>query len=278
MRIKVTVSYDGTNYCGWQVQKNGRSIQELLQRALETVLRHKISLTGAGRTDAGVHALGQTAHFDTEYKNFARLLYSTNALLPPDIRVLAFEEVSADFHARYSAIGKEYHYHLQLDSISNPMLRLYRMPVFGSFDREALVDASRLFLGTHDFCAFANKSGKELTDSVRTLTRLDLVEEPGGVRLEFEGDGFLYKMVRNITGTLLEVAAKKRSLESIQSLLQGEKRTFAGAAAPPQGLFLMEVKYFQKIQSRERPLLKAQAGDDAKDRSIREEPESALKL
>ena len=288
MRIKVTVSYDGTNYCGWQVQKNGRSIQELLQRALETVLRHPIALTGAGRTDAGVHALGQTAHFDADFEDLDRLHYSANALLPPDIRILSLEPVSDQFHARYSAIGKEYHYHLQLDEAADPTLRLYRTPIFGLFDRKALSAAAALFLGTHDFSAFANRSGKELTDSVRTITRLDIVDEPGGIRLEFEGNGFLYKMVRNITGTLLEVAAHKRSLESIQELLKGRERVFAGAAVLPQGLFLIKVKYDpafqpkfpQTTQSGERPLKKAQEEDGAKGKSAQPAPvsEEALSI
>lgn len=281
MRVKVTVAYDGTNYCGWQVQKNGPSIQRLLQGALETVLRHSIFLTGAGRTDAGVHALGQTAHFDTneeQLKSFPRLLYSVNALLPADIRVLSLERVADNFHARYSAIGKEYHYHLRLEATPNPMLRLYRTPVFGLFDRERVSVAAQMFVGTHDFYAFANKSGKELTDSIRTLKRLDLIEEPGGVRLEFEGSGFLYKMVRNITGTLLEVAARKRSLESIEKLLLGSERSSAGAAVSPQGLFLMAVKYPQANQNGEHLLSGDQKGDESTNRLGEGEPEFAEEL
>ena len=303
MRFKLTIAYDGTNYCGWQVQLNGQSIQTLVQRPLETVLRHPIALTGAGRTDAGVHALGQTAHFDSgsqlqtsrTWKNrpfevcrhptsspthkglgssvghgllsqpwqqtskssifpcpgglqpapdceidSERLRYSVNALLPPDVRVLLIEPVAADFHARYSATGKIYHYHLQL-AIPDPMTRLYRMQVFSSFDPELLKKATEYFIGTHDFATFANLS--KVKDTVRTIRRIDLVEEPGGFRLEFEGDGFLYKMVRNIVGTLLDIAAKKLSSDALPALFEAKDRRLAGHAAPAQGLFLMKVLY-----------------------------------
>lgn len=238
MRIKITISYDGTCYCGWQVQKNGLSIQVLVQKSLETILRHPIDLTGAGRTDAGVHALGQTAHFDTfSLIDLNRLRYSTNALLPPDIRIIHAEEVSDNFHARYSATGKIYHYHIQLDPVSDPMTRLYRYQVFGSFDCAALRQAAPLFIGTHDFINFANEphKGSAAHDSIRTLKRLDIMDEPGGIRLEFEGDGFLYKMVRNLTGVLIDIAAGRRSSMDI---FKPRKTT-----VPANGLFLVKVNY-----------------------------------
>ncbi|MBF8263452.1 MAG: tRNA pseudouridine synthase [Parachlamydiales bacterium] len=246
MRIKLIISFDGTRFCGWQVQPRGLSIQTLVQKALVTVLRHPIDLTGAGRTDAGVHALGQTAHFDTEISiDLNRLRYSVNALLPVDIRILSAETVSTDFHARYSATGKIYHYHLHLDSSPNPMTRLYRTPVYGAFDLAELKRAASFFIGTHDFAAMANESdrGTAAHDSVRTLLRLDIVEQSGGIRLEFEGDGFLYKMVRNITGTLLDIAAGRRSADEIPSILESRNRRRAGQTAPAQGLFLIQVKY-----------------------------------
>lgn len=246
MRIKLTISYDGTHYSGWQVQANGISIQSLVQSSLETILRHPIALTGSGRTDAGVHALGQTAHFDSPVKpDLRRLAYSANALLPPDIRILKAEIVPDDFHARYWATGKVYHYHLQIDPFCDPMSRLYRTPVYGTFDQSALEEAALQFLGAHDFLAFANDPGKGTAqhDSIRTLKRLDIVEQAGGVRLEFEGDGFLYKMVRNITGTLLDVAAHRKSSRDIAALLLAKNRRLTGPTAPAQGLFLMQVKY-----------------------------------
>jgi len=248
MRFKLTISYDGTIYCGWQVQANGTSIQTLVQKAIETILRHPIFLTGAGRTDAGVHALGQTAHFDTSVSIDPHLLrYSANALLPPDIRIVQIERVPDDFHARYWAAGKIYHYHLQIGAITDPTTRLYRVPVFGKIDRAAMEQAAKQLIGTHDFIAFANdpSRGTAARDSIRTLKRLDIIEQPGGLRLEFEGDGFLYKMVRNITGTLLDVAAHRRS-NDVASLLQQKNRKLAGPTAPPQGLFLIKVLYHLK--------------------------------
>ena len=246
MRIRITIAYDGTRYCGWQVQSNATAIQTIVQGAVETILRHPIALTGAGRTDAGVHALGQSAHFDTEIPiDFDRLLYSLNALLPMDIRILKTEPVAPDFHARYTATGKIYHYHLHLDPIIDPFQRLYRTPVYGAFDESAFRKAALHFIGTHDFASFANKAdrGSAARGSIRTLKRLDIIEQGGGLRLEFEGDGFLYKMVRNIVGTLLDVAAKRHFADEIPALFEMRDRRRAGPTAPPQGLFLMQVKY-----------------------------------
>ncbi len=242
MRFKLTTAYDGTNYSGWQVQENAPSIQPLIQKALETTLRHPLDLTGSSRTDAGVHALGQIAHFDTDTPfEVKRLILSLNALLPPDIRIFQIEPVAPDFHARYSARSKIYHYHLHLDPVADPFTKLYRHQVFGPFDLPKLKRAALQFVGTHDFTSFANtKEGPE-KDSVRTLYRLDIVEQKGGLRLEFEGDGFLYKMVRNITGTLLDVAAGRLDEAKISSIFAARDRRKGGPAAPPQGLFLMEV-------------------------------------
>lgn len=245
-RIKLTLAYDGTNYSGWQVQANALSIQTLVQKAIETILRHPIALTGSGRTDAGVHAEGQTAHFDTDTSiTLFRLRYSVNALLPPDIRILEMQEMPIEFHARYSAEGKIYHYHLQLERESNPTMRLYRTPFLGIFDLKAFERAAHHFIGTHDFAAFANEAhkGAAARGSIRTLRRLDIVEQSGGLRLEFEGNGFLYKMVRNIVGTLLETAKGKRDPEEILHLFKEKNRKNAGPTAPPQGLFLMKVLY-----------------------------------
>lgn len=244
MRYKLTIAYDGTHYAGWQVQANAQSIQPLVQKALETALRHPLDLTGSSRTDSGVHALGQTAHFDTDTPfEPKRLILSLNALLPPDIRIFQLEAVSSEFHARYSAKAKIYHYHLHLDPVSNPFKKLYCHQVFGSFDLHQLKQGALQFVGTHDFTSFANtKEGGE-KDTIRTLYRLDIVEEKGGIRLEFEGDGFLYKMVRNITGTLLDIAAGRLEPEQIPQIFATRDRRKAGFAAPPEGLFLMKIIY-----------------------------------
>lgn len=248
-RVKLTIAYVGTSYLGWQVQPHPPTIQPLIQKALETTLRHRVALTGSGRTDAGVHAKGQTAHFDTPTEFDPKILrYSLNALLPSDIRILKVESVSNDFHARYSAVSKVYHYHLHLDPVIDPFVRHFRYHVQGRFDLDLLQKAAPFFIGTHDFSSFSNKNtrGSAAHDSIRTLFRLDCHEEKGGIRLEFEADGFLYKMVRNITGTLLDIAASRLEGEKIGEILQTKNRSLAGNAAPPQGLFLFEVKYLEK--------------------------------
>jgi tRNA pseudouridine38-40 synthase len=245
-RYKLIISYDGTAYCGWQVQENQKSIQALVQQALQTALRHPLDLTGAGRTDSGVHARGQTAHFDSPVSFLpSRLLLSLNALLPPDIRILGLEPAASDFHARYSSVGKIYHYHLQLDPVSDPFNRLYRTQIFSRIDLDLLKKAAHFFIGTHDFTSFANlkESGNPAQDSIRTLKRLDVIDQKGGVRLEFEGNGFLYKMVRNMTGTLLDVGRGKIEPERILEILKEKDRRKAGPAAPPQGLILDSVLY-----------------------------------
>lgn len=241
MRYKLTIAYDGTHYAGWQVQANADAIQPRIQKALEIVLRQKVDLSGSGRTDAGVHASGQTAHFDTTgMVDLKKTLLSLNALLPLDIRILEIEPVEPDFHARYSAKSKVYHYHLT--QTADPFTKLYRHLVLGPFNIALLKEGALQFIGTHDFTSFANTGGEE-KPGVRTLYRLDVVEQRGGVRLEFEGNGFLYKMVRNITGTLLEVAAGKIPSQEIQEILKERNRRKAKAAAPAKGLFLYQVRY-----------------------------------
>jgi tRNA pseudouridine38-40 synthase len=245
-RYKLTIAYDGTQYCGWQVQTNGPAIQPIVQKALQTTLRHEVGVTGAGRTDTGVHAQGQTAHFDTE-KEFdsPKLLFSLNGLLPKDIRILQIDAVAPNFHARYSAQSKIYHYHLHLHKIANPFLRLYRYQVFQPLNLSLLKEASQIFLGTHDFTSFANdhQQGAVLLNPIRTMFRLDVVEEEGGARLEFEADGFFYKMVRNITGALVKTATGKIYPSDLACILAAKDRRKAPPTAPPQGLFLMKVVY-----------------------------------
>lgn len=245
-RYKILISYDGTNYAGWQVQKNGIAIQPLIQKGIETILRHPILLSASGRTDTGVHALAQVAHFDSALElDSHRFLYALNALLPPDIRIHHLKEVSSDFHARYSSISKVYHYHLHLDAMADPFKRLYSHHVLFPCNLDLMVQASFFFLGTHDFTSFANNAtqGAASTDPIRTMLRLDVVPENGGVRLEFEADGFLYRMVRNITGTLLEVGRSRIKPTDIPKIIQAKNREQAGRIAEAKGLFLMEVKY-----------------------------------
>lgn len=242
----MTITYDGTNYGGWQIQPNTVSIQSLLEKALGSLLKMETPITGSGRTDAGVHALGQVAHFFTEKnQDLYKIGHALNGMLPKDIRILEIVEAPLHFHARYTATGKIYHYHLHLDKILNPFTRLYSWKVPHKVDLLTLKKASSLFLGTNDFTSFANEGhkGAAAKNGVRTLQRLDIVPEDGGVRLEFEGDGFLYKMVRNITGTILDVAAGHIAIEEIPNIFQHKDRKKAGKTAPPHGLFLVKVHY-----------------------------------
>jgi tRNA pseudouridine38-40 synthase len=245
-KYKLTIAYDGTSYSGWQVQPHDLSIQQVLQKAMGIILRRPIVLTGSGRTDAGVHAAGQIAHFkhDTEIDLY-RFHNSLNSLIPHDIRVIVIEPVSLDFHAQYSAVGKEYHYHLYLDKVMDPFRRHYCWHLHQPLDDDLLRQAAALFVGTHDFTSFANEAhrGSASKDPVRTLKRLTVVEELGGLRLEFEADGFLYKMVRNSVGTLVDVASGKRPLGDVVKIFSARDRRQGSMAAPPQGLFLMNVQY-----------------------------------
>ncbi len=248
-RYKLTIAYDGAAYVGWQVQKNGLAIQAVIQHALQTILRHAVDLTGSSRTDSGVHALGQTAHFDTPLRlESRRFLYSLNALLPPEIRIVHLESVEDTFHARYSALSKVYHYHLHLEAVMQPFVRPYRwhtaplgLPA-GRDTLEELRSLAQQCVGQHDFRSFCNRK-ERLDNSLRHLMRLDLVDEEGGVRLEFEADGFLYKMVRTLVGTLVSLVGKRGNQAKLAEIFRARDRRAAGAVAPPQGLFLMQVRY-----------------------------------
>lgn len=242
---KLTVAYDGSSFSGWQVQPNGVSIQEKLENALLLILKEKIHVTGSGRTDAGVHAAAQIASFKTDRTfDLKKLFYSLNGILPPEIRVLSLEEADPSFHARFSAKGKCYTYRLTLGPVQPPHWRHISWHVPWKIDLPAMERAASYLIGEHNFSAFTNESvSKEEKDLVKTIKRIDFVPWEFGVLIEFEGDGFLYKMVRNIVGTLVEVGSLKREPEEMVSVLASLDRKKAGQAAPPLGLFLSRVIY-----------------------------------
>jgi len=243
-RYKMTLCYDGTNYAGWQIQKGEKTIQESVEKAMETVLREKTSLVGSGRTDSGVHALKQVAHFSTKtaISDLAKLTYCLNGLLAKDIRILSIEKVLSTFHARYSVKKKSYHYHLTLCPYQKPFEKLYSYHVLGSIDLDLIEKALLHFIGTKDFTSFTNvrSSAKKFT---KTLFSLCLNKKADGIIIEFIGNGFLYKMVRNIVGTLLDVGQKKILLEDIPKIFAAKDRKKAGKSAPAHGLFLFDVEY-----------------------------------
>ncbi len=246
IKHKLILSYDGTAYSGWQVQKNATSIQTLVQEALSTILRSPLSLVGAGRTDSGVHALGQVAHFTTVSEiDRGKTLLSLNGLLPSAIRALSLESVSADFHARYSAKSKLYRYHLQLGPLRDPFKQRYSLFVPYPLDLELLRSATLEFIGKRDFTSFSNEAhrGSAAKNPVRTLESIELRQEGNSLYLEFKGEGFLYKMVRNIVGTLLDVARGKVPLSALPEIFAAKDRKCASPTAPAHGLFLVEVIY-----------------------------------
>lgn len=245
-KYKMTLSYDGSKFSGWQIQPNAISIQELLEKACEKIFKQKIKVIGSGRTDAGVHALCQVAHFEIDKElEIEKTLFSLNGLLPHEIRVTALEIADPSFHARFSAKQKTYHYHLHLEQFQTPFKRGISYHVRRKLDLTLLKEACKCFEGTHNFRAFANEStkGSAKSSPVKTIYKLEAIEEEGGVRLEFTGSGFLYKMVRNITGALIEVASGKLELSEIPKILASEDRKKAPKAAPAHGLFLADIQY-----------------------------------
>lgn len=242
-RYKIQIAYEGNAYCGWQLQPNSCSIQGEIERALAVFLKHPVRISGAGRTDAGVHAKGQVAHFDTQVLfEKRRLLYALASLLPSDIRVISLEEVDATFHAQYSAKRKIYSYHVWQEKIIDPFVRrticYYSQPL----DLDAIDQALKILEGEHDFASFANQ-GTPVKSTVRKLYRLERFPAEGGFRIEFEGNGFLYKMVRNLMGLLLNIGAGKIDTDEIMDLLAKKDRRASPSAAVASGLCLMQVIY-----------------------------------
>ncbi|ESU31487.1 hypothetical protein G3A_16425 [Bacillus sp. 17376] len=243
-RIKCTISYDGTGFSGYQVQPGKRTVQGELEKALEKLSKGtSIRVSASGRTDAGVHARGQVVHFDTMLEiEPARWQIALNSLLPDDIAVLSVDIAKPDFHARFDAVGKEYRYFLLQSKHRDPFQRNYAYQFQYEFNFDAMREASKHLLGTHDFTSFCSAK-TEVEDRVRTLKEIDFYEENGLLVFRFVGDGFLYNMVRILVGTLLEVGTGKRDAASMQQLLEDQDRTRAGKTAPGHGLYLWKVFY-----------------------------------
>lgn len=247
MRIKATVAYDGTNFSGYQSQPNMRTVQSDIDKALRKM--HKddtIHSVASGRTDAGVHALGQVIHFDTPLSlTEESWVTALNVLLPKDIRILTAQQVSDEFHARYSAKGKTYQYRWSRKPIHSPFERNYSVHL-GKWnpDIERMKEGAVRLLGTHDFTSFC--SAKTATSSkVRTIRSLEIVEEGHELVLTIEGDGFLYNMVRTIAGVLYAVGIGWDEPRDVTEILQARDRKRAGKTAPAHGLYLMSVTYDQ---------------------------------
>lgn len=240
---KLIIGFEGTRFSGWQIQPNSESIQQHLEEALTILLREKTAITGSGRTDAGVHAEGLVAHFKTEQTfDLTKTLRSLNGILPEDIRVFSLEPAPDSFHARYSAKGKIYTYSFYHSHCHDPLIRRTTLFVGCPLDYSLLEQGCRRLEGEHDFAGFQN-AGTPVKDTVRTIFHIKFSQNGPLKTLEFCGNGFLYKMVRNMVGMLLDVAKGKRPLEDIEKVLASKDRRLCSAAAPPQGLCLKQVMY-----------------------------------
>jgi len=241
--IKLLIAYDGTAYHGWQTQLNKVTIQETIEKALSIVMKQKIDLTGSGRTDGGVHALGQVANFKADTKiPEDKIKIALNANLPPDIRILESVDVDMSFNARFDALDKTYMYQIYNDRVGNPFYSRYSCFIPQSLDIDKMKEALKLIKGTHDFKGFM-ASGSYVKTTVRTIYDTELIKEENLLKLYIKGDGFLYNMVRIIAGTLIDIGKGIKSIDCIEDALINKNRKVLGQTAPPQGLFLMKVNY-----------------------------------
>ncbi|MGE9268898.1 MAG: tRNA pseudouridine(38-40) synthase TruA [Verrucomicrobiales bacterium] len=248
MRLKLTLAYDGAPYAGWQIQPAADTVQQRVEEALALVAKENIRLHASGRTDTGVHALGQVAHFDAPghlTMNPFNWVPALNTKLPPSIRITACEEVASDFHARFHAVEKTYHYHLSTAPVLPPFLaaRAWHLP--RQLDPFLLDEALACFVGQHDFRAFAAFRGNETpdTDYVRSISTAQSERLDEGYLLRFTGNGFLYKMVRLLTGAALQVAQGRLRLDDLAALRDAPGSEKSPLCAPADGLVLASVRY-----------------------------------
>ncbi|OGP54447.1 MAG: tRNA pseudouridine(38-40) synthase TruA [Deltaproteobacteria bacterium RBG_13_52_11] len=242
--IKLTIEYDGTAYHGWQIQPGLKTIQGVIRERISQITQEKINLLGAGRTDAGVHALGQVANFHTESTiDLIALQRGLNSLLAPDIVIKGVDEVEEGFHARFSARSKVYEYHILNQPYPSAIGRNYAWFIPHEIDLTSMQKCGRLLIGSHDFSSF-RASGDESRHSIREVIRLE-IEQRGGhlIVVAIEANAFLREMVRSIVGTLVAVGRGKTSVEEFEEIFQARDRRKAGMTAPAHGLFLAEVKY-----------------------------------
>ena len=244
-RYKMTIAYDGTNYAGWQVQPGKTTVQGEIERAIERLAGKHIRIHHSGRTDSGVHAKGQVAHFDLkEPVDTGRFMNGLNALLEPDVRIMKFEAVRPDFNARYDAVSKEYRYFIWNGHAVPPELRLYRLHERRKLNIAAMRKAAEQLVGKHDFAAFTANPQREIEGTVKTVTKLTVSRtREGDVTVCVVGEGFLYKMVRSITGFLLRVGIGELTPDDAKRFLKSGTRTNEVPTVRSLGLFLWRVDY-----------------------------------
>lgn len=242
-RIKLVVAYDGTNYCGWQIQPNGVTIEGVLNEKLTQLLHENIQVIGASRTDSGVHALGNVAVFDTNSRiPGEKMKYALNQRLPEDIRIQESEEVAQDFHPRYCSSQKTYQYRILNRSMELPTQRLYSHHTYRNLDVEAMQAAALYMIGEHDFKCFCS-AGSQVKETIRTIYTLSVTKDEDLIKIQITGSGFLYNMVRIIAGTLMEVGIGIKQPNDINSIIESKDRAMAGPTAPAKGLHLLKIKY-----------------------------------
>lgn len=244
-RVMLTVAYDGTAYCGWQIQPNGITVQEVLNQKLSELLGEEIETIGASRTDAGVHALGNVAVFDTNARIPAeKISYALNQRLPEDIRIQKSEEVAADFHPRFCKSVKTYEYHILNRRFQIPTERLYSYFYHYDLDLEKMREGAAYLIGEHDFASFCGANAQVKT-TIRTVRSIDIFKEGDRITIRVTGEGFLYNMVRIISGTLIEVGGGKYAPSKVLEILNAKNREAAGPTAPARGLTLIKIQWEQ---------------------------------
>lgn len=242
-RVKLVVAYDGTNYHGWQVQDNGITIEEVLNRTISELVQEDIKVIGASRTDAGVHACGNVAVFDTESRIPGdKFSFALNQRLPEDIRIQESCEVDANFHPRYADTVKTYEYNILNRRFELPSKRLYATFCYYPMDIERMNQAAAYLVGEHDFKSFCS-AGAQVQTTVRTIYAVNVTKEDDMVHIRITGNGFLYNMVRIIAGTLMQVGTGLMEPEQVKEILEARDRSKAGPTAVAKGLTLVEIRY-----------------------------------
>ncbi len=241
--IKLTIEYDGTNFCGWQKQIGLRTVEGVLNDTLTKVLNEQVEVIGSGRTDSKVHAFGQVANFKSETPiSLERFPRAVNSYLPPDVAIISAKEVPTDFHSRYDPKRKSYMYKVQNGSVCRPLYRNYTYHYYRSLDEKKMREALGIFVGEHDFKAFMS-SGSPIKKTVRTIYKAEISREKDLFVIEIEGNGFLYNMVRRIVGVVLEVGSGRLDIVEIPEILKEKDNDRTRRLAPPQGLYLKNVEY-----------------------------------
>lgn len=242
-RVKLVVAYDGTNYCGWQLQPNGITIEEVLNKALSDLLREPIAVIGASRTDSGVHAKGNVAVFDTESRIPAeKICFALNQRLPEDIRVQSSKEVPLDWHPRKQNCVKTYEYKILNRRFPVPTQRFYSHFTYIPLDVEKMREGAAYLIGEHDFKSFCGTNAQVKT-TVRTIYNIHIEKEQDMITIRIRGNGFLYNMVRILAGTLMEVGSGALKPSEIKEILEAKDRKMAGPTAPARGLTLLGIQY-----------------------------------